>query len=102
TDKISRIQFSKDNEDGELRECEYYSLPYLKKLYKLSSILDNSDPIQFFLTREQPLRCQVSFKNLGNTKIVFYFAPRAERDEYEEDEDDLEEAEIDEFSEEEL
>jgi hypothetical protein len=59
----------------------------------LAFILKNTDPIEFFLKEDHPLRCSLRFKKLGNTQILFYFAPRAEK-ETDEDQEDWEEMEF--------
>ncbi|MFX1458737.1 MAG: hypothetical protein ACFFBT_04655 [Promethearchaeota archaeon] len=94
---INLIEFFDElvEKDQEIRQKEYFGLEYFKTVKKLASILAHNDPIQFFLKHDHPLKSVIEFKRLEDTSITFYFAPRANNNENEEDLDEFQEEEED-------
>jgi len=45
-------------------------------------VIQAKDSIKFYVRNEKPLRAEIEFKNLGDTKMVFFIAPRVEEIEF--------------------
>lgn len=75
------------------KQClSVHSLLFIKYISSMAKVIQAKDSIKFNIRNDNPLRAEIEFKNLGDTKMVFFIAPRVEEVELEEnDKEDLEE-----------
>jgi hypothetical protein len=64
-----------------------YSMTFLKWLDKLGKLLKR-DAIEFCLRNDHPLKAALKIRELGETEILYFLAPRAEEAEFEDDEEE--------------
>ncbi len=62
-----------------------HSLLFIKYISSMAKVIQAKDSIKFNIRNDNPLRAETEFKNLGDTKMVFFIAPRVEEIEFEED-----------------
>ena len=70
---------------------EGYSLTFVKILKKFCNLLDLHDTLSFSIKSDTPLKTEIIFKKLENTKFIYFMSPRCEEAEFEDDDDDYEE-----------
>jgi len=65
------------------------SLSHIKYISSMVKVIQAKDSIKFYVRNDNPLRAEIEFKNLGNTKMVFFIAPRVEEVEFEDKDEDF-------------
>ncbi len=59
----------------------------------MTKVIRAKDSTKFNIRNDNPLRAEIEFKSLGDTKMVFFIAPRVGEVGFEEDHDDEEDFE---------
>jgi hypothetical protein len=89
--KDSNNEEYKENLEAILKEQQCtsaHSLTFLKWIEEIAKVLERKDPINFSIKDDHPLRITIDFKKLGSTTLLYYLAPRALKNEDEEDDFD--------------
>ncbi len=74
----------------ENEECSSaYSLLFIGYISNMAKVIQAKDPIKFNMRNKTPIRAEIEFKGLGNTKMVFFIAPRVEEIEFEDEDEDF-------------
>lgn len=60
------------------------SLLYIKYISSMAKVIQAKDSIKFNLRTDNPLRAEIEYKSLDNTKMIFFIVPRVEEVELEE------------------
>lgn len=71
--------------------CGAYSFTFLKQIGKMSEILSKRDTVDFSVKTDHPLNTYMKFKELDNTEMKVFLAPRPSEAEF--DDDDFDEDE---------
>lgn len=96
---IELFEMSAENNDvcviyaAKDKQClSVHSLTFIKYISSMAKVIQAKDQIKFNIRNDNPLRAEIEFKSLDDTKIVFFIAPRIEEVEIEEDDkEDFEE-----------
>ncbi len=96
---IDLFEMSAENNDvcviyaAKDKQClSVHSLSFIKYISSMAKVIQAKDPIKFNIRNDNPLRAEIEFKSLDDTKMVFFIAPRIEEVEIEEDDkEDFEE-----------
>lgn len=96
---IELFEMSAENNDvcviyaAKDKQClSVHLLSFIKYISSMAKVIQAKDPIKFNIRNDNPLRAEIEFKSLDDTKMVFFIAPRIEEVEIEEDDkEDFEE-----------
>jgi len=74
----------------ENKECSsVYSLLFIGYISSMAKVIQAKDTIKFNIRDENPLRAEIEFRDLGDTKMAFFIAPRVEEVEFEDEDEDF-------------
>jgi len=63
-----------------------HSLTFLKWIEEITKILEKKDSIHFSIKNNHPMRIDISFAKLGDTSLLYFLAPRASKNEDDDEE----------------
>ncbi len=70
----------------ERKECiGAYSYTFMKQIGKMSDILVKGETVDFSVKTDHPLKIYMKFKDLDNTEMMFFLAPRPSEVEFDDD-----------------
>ncbi len=65
-----------------------HSLLFIKYISGMAKVIQARDTIKFNVRNDSPIRAEIEFESLGETKMVFFIAPRVEEVEFEDEDED--------------
>jgi len=66
-----------------------YSLVFIGYISSMAKVIQARDTIKFNIRDNSPLKAEIEFRDLGDTRMVFFIAPRVEEVEFEDEDGDF-------------
>jgi hypothetical protein len=85
---LINFQYNQDLINEEVSSSAH-SLTFLKWIEEIAKVLERDDPVCFSIKDDHPIRIEIQFKKLGNSSLLYYLAPRALKNEDEDEDSDF-------------